>query len=139
MSAQSNTDLIRNLYAAFAKGDVQTILDNCTDDVEWILEGPEIVPFSGKRKGRAEVLQFFEAIGSTQVNQKLTTEIFVAQDDHVATLGRYSGSVKATGKQFNSPTAHFFTIRDGKVSRFVDLGDTAEMAESYKGAAAAGR
>ena len=139
MFERSNTDLIRNMYAAFARGDVQTILDYCTDDVEWILEGPEIIPFAGKRRGHAQVKQFFEALATTQVNQKLTTEIFVAQDDHVATLGRYSGSVRATGKEFDGPVAHFFTIRDGKVSRFVDLGDTAEIAESYTAAAAAGR
>jgi uncharacterized protein len=139
MSEQQNTALIQKLYAAFAKGDVQMILDHCTDDIEWILEGPEIIPFAGKRRGRAQVKDFFVALGTTQKNQKLTIETFVAQGDQVATLGRYAGTVTATSKAFDGPVAHFFTIRDGKVSRFVDLGDTAEMAESYTGAAAAGR
>jgi uncharacterized protein len=139
MTEQGNTALIQKLYAAFAKGDVQTILDNCTDDVEWTLEAPEIVPFAGKRRGVAEVKQFFQALATTQANQKLTIETFVAQGDHVATLGRYAGMVPATGKSFDTAVAHFFTIRNGKVSRFVDVGDTAAMADSYTNASAAGR
>jgi uncharacterized protein len=139
MNEQQNTELVANLYAAFAKGDVQTILDHCADDVEWTLEGPEVIPFAGERKGRAQVLEFFQALGGTQTNQKLTTETWVAQGDCVATLGRYSGAVKATGKAFDGPIAHFFTIRGGKVARFVNLGDTAAMVEAYTGAAAAGR
>jgi ketosteroid isomerase-like protein len=93
--------------------------------VEWTLEGP------------SEVLGFFQALGATQQNQKLTTERWVAHGDTVATLGRYSGTVTATGKRFDSPVAHFFTIRDGKISRFVDLGDTAAFAEAYTSAATA--
>jgi len=139
MSDQTNTALVQKLYAAFAKGDVQTILDHCTDDIEWIMEGPEIVPFTGKRRGTAQVLQFFQALGTTQTNQKLTTETYVAQGDHVATLGRYAGVVTATGKAFDGPVAHFFTFRDGKVSRFVDVGDTADVAAAYTATAAAAR
>jgi SnoaL-like domain len=68
-------------------------------------------------EGPSEVLGFFQALVATQQNQKLTTERWVAQGDTVATLGRYSCTV--TGKHFDSPVAHFFTIRDGKISRLV--------------------
>lgn len=131
MNEQQNTALIQKLYDAFSRGDIQTILANLTDDVEWGLEGPAIIPFTGQRKGPAQVLGFFEALGGTQQNMKLTTEQFVAQGDQVATLGRYAGTVTATGKSFDTRIAHFFTIRDGKVSRFVDVGDTAALADAY--------
>jgi ketosteroid isomerase-like protein len=137
MSEQQNTALIQKLYDAFAQGDVQTILDNLTDDVEWTLEGPSIIPFAGKRKGPSQVLGFFQALAGTQQNMKLTTDVWAAQGDVVATLGRYSGTVTATGKSFDTAVAHFFTIRGGKVSRFVDVGDTAQFAEAYTGGAAA--
>ncbi len=52
MNEQQNTVLIQKIYAAFARGDIQTILDNLTSDVEWTLEGPAIIPFAGKRNGR---------------------------------------------------------------------------------------
>ena len=139
MSEQQNTELVQSLYAAFAKGDVQTILDHLTSDVEWILEGPSILPFSGKRHGIAEVKQFFEALAGTQTNMKLTPQQFVAQGDMVAMVGRYSGTVTATGKSFDGPLAHFFTIRGGKCVRFVDVADTAGMADAYQSTSAAAR
>jgi ketosteroid isomerase-like protein len=137
MNEQQNVALIKKLYAAFERGDVQTILDNLADDVEWTLEGPAIIPYTGKRTGPAQVLGFFQALAGTQSEIKLTTEAFVAQGDTVATLGRYAATVKATSKKFDSAVGHFFTIRDGKVARFVDFGDTAAMADAYAAKSAA--
>lgn len=137
MNEQQNTALIQKLYDAFARGDVQTILDNLTDDVAWQMDGPAIIPFTGRRTGPAEVRGFFEALSATQQNMKLTTERFIAQGDGVATLGRYAATVTATGKSFDSAVAHFFTIRDGKVAQFVDVGDTAAIADAYVNRSAA--
>lgn len=134
MNEQANATLIRRMYDAFAKGDVQTILDHLTDDVEWITEGPDVIPYTGRQVGLAQVRGFFDALAETQEDMKLTTDQIVAQGDNVATLGRYSGTIKATGRRFDTPIGHFFTIRNGKVSRFVDLIDTAAMASAYSAA-----
>jgi ketosteroid isomerase-like protein len=139
MNEQQNVALIQKLYSAFSRGDIQTILDNVTPDVEWILEGPEIIPFAGKRTGPDQVRGFFTALGSTQSDQKLTIDDYIAQGDKVAAVGRYSAVVTATGKKLNSAAAHIFTIRDGKVSRFLDFGDTAQAADAYTTTRAASR
>ena len=139
MSEQQNTEIVKAMYAAFGRGDIQTIMERVTDDIEWTLEGPAILPFAGARKGPSEVLGFFQALATTQDNHKLTIESYVAQGDTVATIGRYAATVKATGKSFDSRSAHFFTFRDGKVSKFADFVDTAQMAEAYQQAAAAAR
>jgi ketosteroid isomerase-like protein len=69
----------------------------------------------------------------------LTINEFIAQGNAVATLGRFTGKVKATGKSFDSPVGHFFTIRMGKVARWIGLGDTANAVAAYSNAAAASR
>ena len=127
------------MYAAFGRGDVQTILDHLTDDVEWTLEGPASFPFSGKRIGKQQVRGFFEALGGTQTDMKLLPEQFVAQGDHVAMFGRFSATVAATGESYDSPIAHLFTLRDGKVCRYVNLTNTAAMAAAYPAASAMAR
>ena len=139
MNEQKNQALIQALYDAFGRGDVQTILNNLTGDVEWTMEGPAIIPFAGARKGPGEVLGFFEALATTQTGQKLTIDYFVAQGDKVSSIGRYAGTVIATGKSFDTAVAHFFAIRDGKVSSFIDIGDTAALVEAYTQTSAAGR
>ena len=138
MSEEQNAALIQKLYDAFGRGDVQTILDNLTADVDWGMEGPAAVPFTGQRKGPAEVMGFFEALATTQTNQKLTVETLLAQGDTVAMVGRYAATVTATGKNFDTRVAHFFTVRDGKVARLVEVGDTAALVEAYTKASAAG-
>jgi ketosteroid isomerase-like protein len=137
MNEQENIALIQRMYEAFGRGDIRTIVENLTDDVEWIAEGPSSVAYFGKMNGPAEVqAKFFGGIASTQEDMKLTTEDFLAQGDGVAMFGRYSARVKATGKQFDAALGHLFRIRDGKVSKFVNLGDTAAVAAAYGGTAA---
>jgi uncharacterized protein len=140
MSEQQNVQLIQRMYDAFGRGDIQTILDHLTDDVDWTFEAPSSIPYSGEMKGRAEVQsKFFGGLADTQDNQKLSISDYVAQGDSVATFGRYSATVKATGKRFDVALAHLFKLRDGKVAKFVNYGDTARVAEAYSGAAAAAR
>ncbi|MGI8960821.1 MAG: nuclear transport factor 2 family protein [Bryobacteraceae bacterium] len=136
MNEQQNAALVRKLYDAFSRGDIQTILDNLTGDAEWIQDGPAVIPYAGKKTGPTQVRQFFDALVGTQENAKVTIDHFIAQGDEVATLGRYAATVKATGRQFDSRVAHFFTIRDGKVSRWIGIGDMTDAAAAYSSASA---
>lgn len=137
MDEQQNVALIRKLYDAFGRGDIRTIVDNVTQDVEWTSEGPSSVPWYGKKRGPQQVQEFFDALAATQDNMKLTMEDFIAQDDGVATFGRYRARVRATGRDFDTPVAHLFRIRNGKVSRFLNFGDTAQVVAAYSGTLAA--
>jgi len=139
MNEQNNKALVEKMYAAFGRGDVQTILDHLAPNVEWTMEGPSILPFVGKKIGPGQVRTFFEGLGTTQENQKLTIDEYIVQGDTLATTGRYAAVVKATGKRFDCAVAHVFTIRDGKVVRFLDFADTAAMADAYISSAAASR
>jgi ketosteroid isomerase-like protein len=47
----------------------------------------------------------------------LPNEIFVDAGDHVVAIGRTRGTVNATGKAFDVPVAHVWTVRDGLVRR----------------------
>ncbi len=139
MNEQENIVLVKKLYDAFSRGDINFILDNVTDDIHWSSPGPASVPYSGERRGPAQVREFFERLVGTQENVKLTIDEIIAQGDSVAALGRYAGNVKATGRAFDSVVGHFFTFRGGKVARWIGLGDTAHAAEAYASSSAAGR
>jgi ketosteroid isomerase-like protein len=133
MIEKSNTALIQNMYGAFARGDVKAILETLAPNVEWIMDGPKVIPYAGKWTGPAQVLKFFEALGGTQEAVKMTTDDYIAQGDKVVTVGRYAATVKATGWKFDSVAVHVFTIKNGKVVKFLDVTDTAQVAEAYAG------
>jgi ketosteroid isomerase-like protein len=130
MAQMENKQLVEGLYKAFAQGNVQYILDHVTEDVEWVEEGPESIPFAGHYRGRAGVQQFFERLSSVE-DGRVVAEEFITAENQVVALGRFTGRVKATGKKIDSVLAHVFTIRDGKVSRWLGYGDTARVAGAY--------
>jgi len=78
MNEQQNTVLVRKLYDAFARGDIQTILDNLTRDAEWIQDGPTVIPYAGKKTGPTQVRQFCDALVGTQDKMKVTIDHFIA-------------------------------------------------------------
>lgn len=139
MSDQDNITLIRRLYTAFGGGDLQTILDNVADDAEWINHGPATIPYAGSWQGKARIREFFQAIAQSTTGGQVVPDDFVATGDAVVSTGRYRAAVKSTGTQIDSPVAHFFTIRNGKVVKWVGFSDTAHVSEAHTGKAAAGR
>jgi hypothetical protein len=100
-------------------------MEMLTDDVVWESEGPAIISYSGIRHGKAEAAGFFQGLGADYTNPKLTIAEYVESGDMVMTLGRFSATAKKTGKVFDTPIAHYWKYRDGKVARYVGLADTA--------------
>ena len=51
--------------------------------------------------------------------------------------GRYTGVYKAGGKSIDAQFAHFWTLRDGRVTRFQQYADTLQVARAAQRAAGA--
>ena len=66
-------------------------------------------------------------------------DVVIADGDTVIATGRYTATVRDNGAEIDVPIAHVFTVRNGKVSKWVGLSDTAKVAEAHTRAAAAGR
>ncbi len=110
------TVVVDTAYAAFAAGDIATILDLVADDVSW--ESPRTLPHGGSFSGRDGVLQFFQGIGTHWASLRLTIEGVAALNDHTVV-----GVVNAAGEHVNGSRAnygatHVFTIRGGLIVAF---------------------
>jgi len=128
---------IKDVYAAFGRGDVATILSKLSSDVSWEVEAPAEISFAGIRKGPDAVKGFFQAIANDHADPKLEITEYLSSTDAVATFGRYKCTLKKTGKHVDSPVAHLFKFRDGKIVRFVDHINTAAFLEATQSSAAA--
>ena len=137
MSEQQNVKTVQDAYAAFGRGDIQGILNVLTDDVEWVSPGEGLVPQGGTHRGRDGVSRFFQTVGETIQFGKFEPQTFVAQGDHVVAIGRYDGTVKPTGRSFESDWVMVFTFKGNKVARFQEYADTAAIAQAYAAAKAA--
>ena len=127
---------IKDLYAAFGRGDAATILAKLSPDVSWEVEGPSEISIAGIRKGPEAVKAFFQAIANDHADPKLEITEYFGSADGVATFGRYQCTLKKTGKHVDTPVAHLFKFRDGKIVRFVDHINTAAFLEAGKSSAA---
>ena len=125
-----NVTKVKAMYDAFGRGDVPAILSELAPDVSWEFEGPSQIPYTGLRHGVEQVVGFFEGIDSTEQDQKLVMNQYIADGNSVVSLGRYSCAVKATGKFFSTPVAHVWEFRDGKVTRWINYVNTAARLEA---------
>lgn len=132
MNPQDNVKIVQQVYENFQKGNIPALLKTLSDDIEWDLPKIENVPIAGKRQGRDRVADFFVTLNETQEKMDFAATDFVAQDQKVIVLGRYTWRVKASGSQFTSDWAHVFTMRDGRIERFQEYNDTAAVTAAYK-------
>lgn len=132
MSEQENTGLVQQAYGYFQRGDIPSVLDSLSEDVEWSSPPLEGVLVSGTWHGREQVGQFFQALGDTQEVRQFEPREFVAQGDRVVALGHYAWHVKSTGREWEGDFAHVFTVRDGKVTRFQEYSNTAAIADAFR-------
>ena len=68
---------IKDIYAAFGRGDIQTILATMTDDISWEFEAPAELSWAGMRHGPQEALGFFNGIAAEHANPHLQMTEFV--------------------------------------------------------------
>jgi ketosteroid isomerase-like protein len=119
----SNLDVVRGVYQAFAVGDIPTVLGALAPAVQWTEAAGG--PYGGVSIGPGAVLEnVFMKIGGDWDGFAAIPAEFVADGDTVVALGEYSGTYKATGKSFRAPFAHVWKFEDGKAVSFHQYTDT---------------
>lgn len=110
--------LIEDLYAAFGRGDVQSILDGLTEDVSWNSPIDRSIPWAGDFSTRARVPQFFAAIYENVEVLGFEPTEFVTEGDTVVSLGTFSCTVKATGKSASTKWVFIWKFEGDKVCSY---------------------
>ena len=132
--SNANVMLVQNIYAAFGRGDITTIISAMTPDVEWEIVGrPADFPTLGPRRAQAGVRQFFDLVAQHLDFLEFSPKEFFATDNVVFVLGHYAMTVKKTGRDARSDWIYVFTIVDGKVAKFREFLDTAPFIEASRG------
>ena len=131
---QMNLEVVQRGYEALGRGDIAAVLDLMTDDVEWTLQGPSVIPFAGTRRGREAVGEFYSALGENLEFQQFEPREFVAQGDTVVVLGYERSLIKPTGRTIEHEWAHVYTLRDGRIAKGRFFEDTAAYVVAFDAA-----
>jgi uncharacterized protein len=124
-----NIETVQMIYAAFGRGDVDSILAALADDVDWASEaGSPVAPWHGRRTGKAEVAQFFAAVAEVTEVTEFAPVSFAANDTDVMAIVDFAFKVPATGKSGSMQLHHWWRLSDGKVTLYRGSEDTALVA-----------
>jgi len=128
VNEQAHIELTKQGYAAFARGDIQAVLNLFADDAELLQPlSAAIFPWAGTRRGRAQLAEFFAGLAEVGEFEQFEPQEFIAQGDRVVVLISERFRIRATGRSFNNELAHVFTIKDGKASQLRIYEDTAHF------------
>ena len=125
----TNKQIIENVYQSFATGDIPGLLGTFDENIEWT--EAEGFPYGGTYTGANAILEnVFMKLGTEWENFAAVPDEFLDAGDNIVALGNYSGKYNATGKSMNVPFAHVWTLRDGKIVKFVQYTDTLKVSEA---------
>lgn len=133
MSEASNTQIVKDAYAAFVRGDVPSILNVLDEGVEWeAVKGAEgVAPHAGMRRGRAAVGEFFKQVDELLSFDTFEPKEFIAQGDLVIGIGRYTATLKSTAARISSDWVMAFRFRNGKIVQFREWTDSAQVVRAF--------
>ena len=124
----TNKEIIENVYANFARGDVPAILGAMADDIEWV--EADGFPLPGTFVGPQNVLEgVFMRLGEIGDEYTVVPDRFVADGDTVVALGNYTWKHKSSAAPASVKMAHVWTMVDGKVIAFQQHVDTIKVRE----------
>lgn len=124
----SNLQLVRDLYAAFAAGDVPKFLGFLHPNIRW--NEAESFPLADRNPylGVEEVVAgVFGRLGDDWDGFRVEVAEIVGGDAVVTMFGRYRAKSRKTGKPLDAQVAHTWWIDGGKAVRFQQMVDTARV------------
>ena len=124
-----NVTLVKNVYEAFGRGDIPNVLAGMSPDIRWYeAEGNPYMPSGEAWVGHDALLKnLFMRIGAEWDGFTVHTKSFYGAGDSVIVEVRYSGTYKPTGESIDAQACHVWDLKDGKVTRFQQYVDTAQL------------
>lgn len=121
---QTPLQIVRASYEAFGRGDIPTVLSLWHPDLTWT--EPAGGHYAGTYTGPQAVLGgVFADLTVTWTGFTVEPDEFLDAGDAVVVLGHFTGAHTATGKPFRVRFAHIVRVRDGLITAYESVADTA--------------
>lgn len=131
-----NEQTVKEIYAAFQRGDVPAILDQLADDVQWESWANHSahkanVPWMRARSGKAGAAEFFQVVGQMKITDFQVLSIMAGGNQVAAEL-----IVEADipgGGHFRDEEMHLWSFNaEGKVTRLRHYIDSVKHIEAAR-------
>jgi ketosteroid isomerase-like protein len=132
MSEQSNIQLLRDLYAAFGRGDIKTILEHCSEDITWGTDSIATdVPWYRLRSGRDGVADFFATLQRDVEFTNFNPSVYAATGNEVFVFVEIGYRFPKNGRSASIGSMHRFLVDGNSLRSFRAFEDTAAVRDAW--------
>ena len=111
--AHPNEDLVRRVFDAYSRGDIQALLTDVSPGVVWHVPGRG--PLAGDHAGLEAVRAHFARVaGLSGSTHRVELHDVIGNDDHVVAL--HAARAERGGKRLDLNALHLFHVRDGMIT-----------------------
>jgi ketosteroid isomerase-like protein len=130
----NNVQRLRQWYDALRENDLYAVLEAFDPHIEWReAEGnpyqPSGEPWFGPQAVKENLLA---NLGAQWAEFKVSPSSFHDAGGTVVVEGRYAGTFIASGRRLDAQFCHVWQIEDGKLARFQQYTDTAQLLATTK-------
>ena len=129
---EKNVAIVREVYEAVKRGDLDAAVANVAADADIELMGPSDIPYAGTYRGPSGMKKFLESLMSSAEDFEISHDMIHGSDGHVSVFGHERGKSKKTGREFETRVVDIFELRDGKISKFFCAYDTDLVAKAFR-------
>jgi uncharacterized protein len=123
VTPRGNLVIVRDHYAASARGDLQAMMADVSPQVRWTeMQG---FPCAGTWIGPQAVIDnVFAVLGAQWDGYRFELERLVDAGESIVGIGGYRGTFRATGKPMQARVAHVWQLQEGRIVAFEQFTDT---------------
>jgi uncharacterized protein len=126
----NSTDVVRSFYDALGRGDVPGVLATLNDELEWT-EAEHFPYYGGTWRTPQQIVDnLLIPLARDWDGFSAAAHEFIPSGERVVSLGTYAGTFKTTGRHMNTPYAHVWTVRNGRITRFDQFVDRLKVQEA---------
>nr|WP_052477671.1 nuclear transport factor 2 family protein [Kibdelosporangium sp. MJ126-NF4]CEL13235.1 Ketosteroid isomerase-related protein [Kibdelosporangium sp. MJ126-NF4]CTQ98926.1 Ketosteroid isomerase-related protein [Kibdelosporangium sp. MJ126-NF4] len=132
----SSAALVRKVFDLFGEARLTEIRDLLSDDFEWTFFGPEELPWADTYLGHEGFDRFFATVAKHIEVEQFDVSEYIEAGDRVVAIGTSSARFLRTDVRYHTNWINVFTVNGGKITRLLDLYETATVVEALRVAAA---
>ena len=131
--SDKNIQIVKDIYAAFNRGDVPGIIQHMSDDLRafGIVSEKRLIPWHIQISKKKDVPEFFKAVAESADISRFESRDFAAGGDHVYCSVSLDVSFKRNPKKLTLESLQRFTFKNGKVIEWRGTEDTARTNAVY--------
>ena len=135
---EENVDSILRGYEMWRNrdpGGIDYWMGLIADDVRWrsITDGAPGMEFSRECSGKDDVRRYFAELAADWQMVEFQLDEVIAQRDRVVAVGTCAWRHIRTGRTVSTPKVDLFRMKDGKVTEFFEMFDTAKAYAAARG------